>query len=75
MEMIEVKNNWGWITLHAKEMMTEDKQLYEDVSKIAKMNKVDIISIIDLYSEGVDKGIENGKYLSFKDWFYKFYQL
>lgn len=72
-EMIEVKNDWSWVVLHAKNLMTEDKELNEDVLKIAKKNRIDIISIIDLYSEGLDNGMDEGKYLSFKDWFYSFY--
>lgn len=75
MELIKVKNDWTWIVNHAKDMLMEDSHLHKDILRIAKEKRLDIIRIIDLYSEGLSNGAENGKYLSFKDWFYEFFQL
>lgn len=73
MKMIKVKNDWSWVVDHAKNLMMEDKQLNEDVLRIAIKYRIDPIHIIELYGEGLDNGIEDGKYLSFKNWFYSFY--
>ena len=73
MEMIKVKKDWNWIFNNARKEMMDDCQLHEDVLRVAKEQKLDIVRIVTLYSAGV-YGTENGKYLTFKDWFYDFFQ-
>lgn len=85
MNLIKVKNDWEWVRKHAKKMIEDDLQLENDVLAIAREERIEVIDIIDLYHEGLDLGIidlhteinveEEGKYLSFKDWFYSFYGL
>lgn len=73
MEMINVKKDWNWIFNNAREEMMDDCQLHKDVLRVAKEQKLDIVRIVTLYSAGIYQA-ENGKYLSFKDWFYDFFQ-
>ena len=85
MNLIEVKNDWTWVREHAFKMINDDEQLENDVLAVARVERIEVIDIIDLYHEGLDLGIidlhteinveEEGKYLSFKDWFYSFYGL
>lgn len=80
MEKIKVVNDWTWVKEHSEKMIKEDEQLENDVLTIAKENRIEVINIIELYHEGLSldqesAGGEEGKYLSFKDWFYEFYQL
>ena len=80
MEMINVVNDWTWVRNHAEKMIKEDEQLEDEVIKVARENRIEVINIIELYHEGLSLGQESaggeeGKYLSFKDWFYEFYQL
>lgn len=79
MEMINVVNDWTWVREHAEKMIKEDEQLEDDVIKVARENRMEVVNIIELYHEGLSlhqesAGGEEGKYLSFKDWFYEFYQ-
>lgn len=74
MEIINVQNDWTWSVDHAKNLMMEDKQLQEDVLKIAKKYKLEVNTIIELYSEGLKNGISDGKFLSFDKWFYKVFK-
>ena len=78
MEMISVVNDWTWVREHAEKMIKEDEQLEDEVIKVARENGMEVVNIIELYHEGLLLGQEStgeeGKYLSFKDWFYGFYQ-
>lgn len=79
MEKIKVVNDWTWVKEHAEKMM-EDEQLENDVLAIARENRIEVINIIELYHEGLSLDQESwggveGEYLSFKDWFYEFFQL
>ena len=80
MKTINVVNDWTWMKRHAKKMIEEDEKLENDVLAVAREFRIEPIHIIELYSEGLSlhlesSGGEEGKYLSFKDWFYEFYQL
>lgn len=82
MEMINVVNDWTWVKRHAKKMIREDEKLKNDVLAVARKYRIEPIHIIELYSEGLSlhlesagSGEEKDKYLSFKDWFYEFYQM
>lgn len=80
MKMINVIDDWTWIKKHATEEMMEDEKLENDVLAVARKYRIEPVHIIELYSEGLSLHLESsggkdGKYLSFKDWFYEFYQM
>lgn len=80
MELIDVVNDWSWVKEHSQKMIREDEKLENDVLEVSRKYRIEPIHIIELYSEGLSLHLESsggkdGKYLSFKDWFYEFYQL
>jgi len=38
------------------------------------MDENDVKNLADLYWGGLQDGLENGKYISFSQWFYEFYK-
>lgn len=79
MKMIKVKNDWSWAKNHTQQSMMRDKQLQENVLRVAIKNRIDVVNIIELYHEGLSLHQEStegeaGKYLNFKSWFYEFFR-
>ena len=72
--MIEVKNNWNWVLKQARKEIRKDEKLRNDYFKITKKYQIKPIYIIEMYHDGIRYGASAGKYLSFKDWFYRFFE-
>lgn len=69
--MINVKNDWDWVNEHVRNEL-ENEVLLNDVTEYANKKGIDIDRVKELYVEGIDHGEENGKYLSFSQWFYEY---
>ena len=70
--MIEVKNDWSWVKNHVHSMITKDEQLRNNYFKFARKYQIKPIRIIEMYHDGLRYGANNGKYLDFRNWFYRF---
>ena len=71
--MIEVKNDWHWILKQARKEIRKNEQLRNDYFKVARKYQIKPIYIVEMYQDAIRYGEKNGKYLNFKDWFYRFY--
>ena len=71
--MIEVKNDWRWILEYVRKEIRKDQKLRDDYFKVSKKYQIKPVRIIEMYHDGIRYGASAGKYLSFKDWFYRFY--
>jgi len=71
--MINVKNDWKWVKNHVQQSIMKDEQLRKDYFKIAKKYEIKPIFIMEMYQDAIRYGEKNGKYLNFKNWFYRFY--
>lgn len=71
--MINVKNDWSWVKNHVHKMLWKDEQLQDNYFKVTKKYQIKPIRIIEMYHDAIRYGASAGKYLSFKDWFYRFY--
>ena len=71
--MIEVKNDWNWILKQTRKEIRKNEQLRNDYFKVARKYQIKPIYIIEMYHDGIRYGANAGKYLSFEDWFYRFY--
>ena len=69
--MIEVKNDWAWISKHVEKEL-EDEKLYDKVFSYMMKYNIGLGRMKELYHDAVDYGMENGKYLSFSEWFQEF---
>jgi len=69
--MISVKDDWTWVVRHVDEALKDDK-LYDDVYEYMTKYRIDLDRVKELYLDGITHGSEDGKYLSFSDWFYEF---
>ena len=72
--MIKAKNDWNWISEHVEKEL-EDEKLYDKVFAYMMKYNIGIGRIKELYHDAVDYGMENGKYLSFREWFQEFTEL
>lgn len=72
--MIEVKNDWRWAKNHVHNMIAKDEQLRNDYFKFARKYQIKPIHIIEMYYDGIQYGMKDGKYLNFKDWLYRFFK-
>lgn len=69
--MINVMNDWDWVSNHVDEEL-ENETLYEEVNEYMQKHNIDLERVKELYHDGLSNGIEDGKYLSFSQWFYEF---
>lgn len=76
MEMIKVVDDWTWVRKHVGEALRSDEKLYNSVLDYLENRYLTFDEIVhqigDLYHEGLTEGMEEGKYFSFRDWFYEF---
>lgn len=72
MKFIEVQNDWNWVNEYVDDELKRDEQLYDDVLEYAAENNIEVWNIKELYQDGIEHGMTDGKYLAFKDWFYQF---
>lgn len=72
MELIKVKNDWTWVCHHVDELLNSNEKLNDDILMYIEENKIDLDRIKEMYLDGIEHGIEDGKYLSFETWFYEF---
>lgn len=72
MKFIEVQNDWNWVNEYVDDELKKDEQLYDDVLEYAAENNIEVWNIKELYQDGIEHGMIDGKYLTFKDWFYEF---
>lgn len=72
MKFIEVQNDWNWVNEYVDDELKGDEQLYDDVLEYAAENNIEVWNVKELYQDGIEHGMTDGKYLSFKDWFYQF---
>ncbi|EOV9525564.1 helix-turn-helix domain-containing protein [Bacillus cytotoxicus] len=68
---IKVLNDLDWINIHVDEEL-ENSDLYDIVEEWMDKHRIDLDQVKDLYHEGLNQGVEDGKYLSFSQWFYEF---
>src|SRR5690606_15620288 len=73
---IPVIDDWEWVLRHVKNEL-ENPVFDELVRKVLQkpfMNENDVKNLADLYWEGLQNGLEDGKYIPFSQWFYEFYE-
>lgn len=70
--MIEVKNDWHWVLKQTRKEIRKNEQLRNDYFKFAKKYQIKPIQIVEMYHDGIRYGSNNGKYLDFRNWFYRF---
>ncbi|HDR4572238.1 hypothetical protein JC777_00465 (plasmid) [Bacillus cytotoxicus] len=68
---IKVLDDWDWVNLHVDEEL-ENSDLYDIVEGWMNKHQIDLNQVKDLYHEGLTQGMENGRYLSFSQWFYEY---
>src|SRR5690606_20094540 len=68
---IPVMDDWEWVSMHVDEEL-KNNALYEDVLRYMRKYNIELGIIKELYHDGLSNGIEDGKYLSFSQWFYEF---
>ncbi|RKO61820.1 helix-turn-helix domain-containing protein [Caldibacillus debilis] len=74
--MIPVKDDFEWVLDHVREEL-ENPVLDDLVRKVMgkpSMDENDMKNLAGLYHDGLRNGSENGKYLSFSQWFYEFFE-
>lgn len=69
--MIKVKNDWSWVVEHVEEEL-KDEELFNDVHEFMTEKRIDLDRVKELYHDGIEHGIEDGKYLPFSEWFYEY---
>lgn len=69
--MIDVKNDWNWVSTHVESELKDD-ELYSRVLAYMQKYRLDLDRIKDLYHDGLINGIQDGKYLTFSEWFNRF---
>lgn len=65
-----VKNDWEWIKDHVRKEIASNSVLEEKVIQTS----LSLDQVTELYAEGIEHGMEDGKYLSFTDWFHEFFE-
>lgn len=71
---IDVKDDWDWVRKHVDEEL-ENELLLEEVSDWADEKEIDLNRVKELYHDGIETGAEDGKYLSFSQWFYEYKEM
>ncbi|WP_085523839.1 helix-turn-helix domain-containing protein [Tuberibacillus sp. Marseille-P3662] len=66
-KMIPVKVDWDWVVDHVDNEMNDVLE-----NEVLTFLNDDIDRIYELYMDGVKDGIEDGKYLTFTEWFYRY---
>ena len=73
---IPVINDWEWVLRHVKDELSNPvfDELVRSVLDKPYMDENDVKNLTSLYWEGLENGLEDGKYISFSQWFYEFYE-
>lgn len=73
---IPVKDDFEWVLDHVREELKNDtlNDLVRRVLDKPFMNNNDVKNLAGLYHEGLQQGIENGKYIPFAQWFYEHFE-
>lgn len=73
---IPVIDDWEWVTMHVRDELSNPvfDELVRKVLQKPFMNENDVKNLADLYWEGLQNGLEDGKYIPFSQWFYEFYE-
>ena len=69
--MIYVKNDWDWVSAHVESEL-KDEKLYSRVLAYMRKYRIGLDRMKDLYHDGLEHGIQDGKYLTFCEWFNRF---
>lgn len=69
--MIKIVNDWNWISKYVDKEL-ENEELYDKVLAYMMKYNISLGRMKELYHDAVDYGMENGKYLSFSEWFQEF---
>lgn len=67
--MIKVINSWDWVSYHV-DQETENTKLWDVVSEYLNKKNISYKELKELYQQGLETGMDSGKYLSFSQWFY-----
>lgn len=68
---IPVMDDWEWVSMHVDEEL-ENEILYDDVLRYMQKYNIELGRVKELYHDGLEQGMEDGKYLPFSQWFYEF---
>lgn len=73
---IPVMDDWEWVLRHVKEEIANPvfDELVRSVLDKPYMDENEVKNLASLYWEGLQNGLEDGKYISFSQWFYEFYE-
>ena len=73
---IPVIDDWEWVLRHVKNELENPvfDGIVRSVLDKPYMDENDVKNLADLYWCGLQDGLENGKYISFSQWFYEFYK-
>ena len=73
---IPVIDDWEWVTMHVKDELSNPvfDELVRNVLDKPYMDENDVLHLADIYWDGLQNGLEDGKYIPFSQWFYEFYE-
>lgn len=73
---IPVMDDWEWVSMHVKDELSNPvfDELVRSVLDKPYMDENDVKNLTSLYWEGLENGLEDGKYIPFSQWFYEFYE-
>lgn len=70
-EFIDAKDDIDWVHSQVESELIE-QQLKVDVEDYMDDKDIDLEQVKELYHDGLREGLENGRYLTFKSWFYAY---
>jgi len=70
--MIKVKNDWTWVVERVNRELNGNTELEEKVYQYMDEKNIDLDRVKEMYQDGIEHGEENGKYLTFENWFNEF---
>lgn len=72
---IPVIDDWEWVLRHVKNEL--ENPLFDELVRSVLgpfLDENDMKNLADLYWDGLQNGLEDGKYIPFAQWFYEFYE-
>lgn len=72
--MIKVIDDWTWICTRVDGELEND-ELSKEVTEWSDKHGIDLDRVKELYHDGLTHGRENGKYLSFSQWFHEYKEI